>query len=707
LSIFALGALLVYLLSTASTSASIFSRELPMLLGLGVAMVLGLASIVGYQLVSLRRRMRAGVFGSKLTLRLVLLFSLVAVMPGVLVYAVSVQFLAKSIESWIDVRVDKALEGGLSLARANLENMLRELRRKADSMAVSLGDPDVGNVRLRLNTLRDQAAVHEVTLLTPDGKILAYASEDAALLPRLPPSSILRKARTEQAYMASEPGKSGGFLLRVVIALNRVSGETALLQLLHPVPDPIAADAKAVETIYEEYQQLTLSRLGLKRLYGLALTLSLLLALLLALLMAIRFSERLSAPLGFLEAGTRAVAQGDFSQRNPIQGRDELSILTGSFNTMTRQLADAKEETERKQQEVNNAKAYLEGVLVNLSAGVMSFDVEFMLRAANRSAQQILGVDLQQFVGIPFDQWREPLLGVFAQVVRKGFADAVEGSWARQVEVPSAAGIRVLLLRGTSLTVESEPGYVLVFDDITHLLQAQRYAAWGEVAQRLAHEIKNPLTPIQLSAERLHQRLVDKVDAQDAEILSRSTRTIVAQVAALKNMVDAFSQYARSPEPNLLPLDLNLLVPEVLDLYNFQRDAVRLELDTRLPRVLGDAARLRQVIHNLLQNSVHAVSDRADPEIAISTQAQGPMAKLVVSDNGTGFPEQIFARVFEPYVTTKSKGTGLGLAIVKKIVEEHEGRIEVANLPAGGASVSVWLPLAREVPHQLAGGVSR
>jgi nitrogen fixation/metabolism regulation signal transduction histidine kinase len=263
------------------------------------------------------------------------------------------------------------------------------------------------------------------------------------------------------------------------------------------------------------------------------------------------------------------------------------------------------------------------------------------------------------------------------------------------------------LLRGTSLTVESEPGYVLVFDDITHLLQAQRYAAWGEVAQRLAHEIKNPLTPIQLSAERLHQRLVDKVDAQDAEILSRSTRTIVAQVAALKNMVDAFSQYARSPEPNLLPLDLNLLVPEVLDLYNFQRDTVRLELDTRLPWVLGDAARLRQVIHNLLQNSVHAVSDRTDPKIAISTQAQGPMAKLVVSDNGTGFPEQIFARVFEPYVTTKSKGTGLGLAIVKKIVEEHEGRIEVANLPAGGASVSVWLPLAREMPHQLAGGVSR
>jgi nitrogen fixation/metabolism regulation signal transduction histidine kinase len=706
ISVFSLGAVLVYLLSTASTSASVLSRQLPMLLGLGVAIVIGLASIVGYQLVALRRRVRAGVFGSKLTLRLVLLFSLVAVMPGVLVYAVSVQFLAKSIESWIDVRVDKALEGGLSLARANLENMLRELRRKAEPMALALGDPDVGNVRMRLATLRDQAAVHEAALFTPDGKILAYAGETAPLLPPLPPASILRKARMEQAYMAIEPGKTGGFLLRVVVALNKVSGDTVLLQLLHPVPDSIAADAQAVETIYQEYQQLTLSRLGLKRLYGLALTLSLLLAMLLALLMAIRFSERLSAPLGFLEAGTRAVAQGDFSQRHPIRGHDELAILTGSFNTMTRQLADAKEETERKQQEVNSAKAYLEGVLGNLSAGVVSFDQNFKLRAANRSAQQILGVDMQQLMGFGFDQGNHSRLSAIAHAVEDGFASAHEESWARQVEVPGVAGTQVLLLRGTRLTLESQPGYVLVFDDITHLLQAQRYAAWGEVAQRLAHEIKNPLTPIQLSAERLHQRLVEKLGAADADMLTRSTRTIVTQVAALKNMVDAFSRYARSPEPNMQLLDLNRLVPDVLDLYDLPRHPVRLELDAHLPPITGDATRLRQVIHNLLQNSAHAVVDRADAEIVITTSSLGDYARLIIRDNGSGFPEQILARVFEPYVTTKTKGTGLGLAIVKKIVEEHAGRIEVSNLHPRGASVCVWLPLASGTVQQLASGLA-
>ena len=703
LAIFMLGAVLVYFLSTASASASIFSRQLPMLLGLGVATVLGLAALVGYQLVGLRRRVRAGVFGSKLTLRLVMLFSLVAVMPGALVYAVSVQFLAKSIESWIDVRVDKALEGGLSLARANLENMLRELHKKADSMAAALGDPNSSNVRLRLNSLRDQAAVNEATLFTPDGKILAFAGEDSPLIPRLPPSSVLRKARMQQAYTASEQSTGGGILLRVVIPLHRIAGETVLLQLLQPVPDPIAADAKAVETIYEDYQQLVLSRLGLKRLYGLALTLSLLLALLLGLLMAIRFSERLSAPLGFLEAGTRAVAQGDFSQRDPVQGRDELAILTGSFNAMTRQLADAKDETERKQLEVNSAKAYLESVLTNLSAGVVSFDAKFRLRAANRSAQNILGGDLSQLIGVALDQWREPRLATVAEVVREGFSGARDQSWNRQVEVRGPSGIQVLLLRGTVLTLESEPGYVLVFDDITHLLQAQRYAAWGEVAQRLAHEIKNPLTPIQLSAERLHQRLAGKLASADAEMLARSTRTIVTQVSALKNMVDAFSHYARSPEPQLLPLDLNQLVPDVLDLYDFPRAVVRLELQPRLPKILGDAARLRQVIHNLLQNSQFAVQERASAVIVVTTSTQGKFVKLNISDNGTGFPEQILARAFEPYVTTKSKGTGLGLAIVKKIVDEHEGRIEVGNIEGGGASVAVWFPLAGSVMQRAAG----
>jgi two-component system, NtrC family, nitrogen regulation sensor histidine kinase NtrY len=513
---------------------------------------------------------------------------------------------------------------------------------------------------------------------------------------------VARQVRLQQPYRGVESDAERGLRLRVVIPVNRSSGETVLLQLVQPVPAQLARDAETVQGMYQDYQELSLSRQGLKRLYGLSLTLALLLALLTALVLAIVFSERLSAPLSILAAGTRAVAQGDFSQRHPVRSHDELGILTESFNTMTTQLAEARAQLLRNQDQLEEAKAYLESILAKLSAGVMSFDAEQRLRSANPSAEQILGVELAGLIGLHLREWgtHDVTLSEVGAAIAEAIDQGGNRSWEKQVEFGSDVGRKVLLLRGSTLQAGAESGVVLVFDDITRLLQAQRYAAWGEVARRLAHEIKNPLTPIQLSAERLTHRLADKLSAPDADMLSRATQTIVAQVAQLKGMVDAFSQYARSPEVHLETLDLNDLVREVLALYESHATGVVLDLDARLPPVEGDAARLRQVIHNLLQNAEQAVADLSGPRIVVSTRLNGAIAHLCVRDNGPGFPPNILARAFEPYVTTKTRGTGLGLAIVKKIVEEHNGHIEIRNREPSGAEISIELPTTGALAHR-------
>ena len=509
-----LGAIMLYLLSSASSNTPTFARDLQLPLFFGVALVLGLMVLVGYQLLALRRRLTAGLFGSKLTLRLVLLFSLVAVLPGALVYAVSVQFLNKSIESWFDVRVDKALEGGLSLGRTTLENLLKDLTLKAGGMGQALADASASQQIAVLNTLREQTAVDEAALFHPDGRIIAFSvSEGSGLVPQLIPRAVARKVLLQQPYRAVESVPDKGLRLRVVVPVNKLSGETGLLQLVQKVPPELARDAETVQSMYQEYQELSLSRQGLKRLYGLSLTLALLLALLSALALAIVFSERLSAPLSVLAAGTRAVAQGDFSQRHPVRSHDELGILTESFNTMTTQLAEARGELLRNQGQLEGAKAYLESILAKLSAGVLSFDGARRLRSANPSAEQILGVELTPLIGAGVGDWaqRDPRLAEIGSAIVRAIDQGGSEVWEAQIEFGSQSGKKVLLLRGSALQVGVESGFVLVFDDITRLLQAQRIAAWGEVARRLAHEIKNPLTPIQLSAERLTRRLAYKL----------------------------------------------------------------------------------------------------------------------------------------------------------------------------------------------------
>jgi len=708
-------AVMLFLLSTATANSQLFASHYRLLLALNAGLVLAMVAVISFQLWGLRRKLKAGVFGSKLALKLAIFFSLVAVLPGALVYAVSVQFMARSIESWFDVKIDKALEGGVALGRSTLDTALRDLSSRAEAMPVALAERPPAQQPGALNALRDRNQVAEAALFSPRGSVLAVSGSGIAAMPELSVSALLRQVRAQQAYSSIESLPDKGLYLRVVVPVNTLSltEDIRVLQVLQQVPPQMAAAAEVVQSGYRDYQELLLSRVGLKQLYGLTLTLTLLLGLLGSFALAIFLSEQLASPLSILAEGTAAVARGDFSQRATVSSGDELGVLTGSFNAMTRQLGDARAANQRTQTEIETAKAYLESVLGNLSSGVMSFDAQFCLRAANRSASDILGVSLGDFLGRALtsdDPGTSPLAKLGAEVHARFIEhdqEASDRAWEGQVEYTAKGARRMLLLRGSELKVDRErnadAGYVVVFDDVTGLIQAQRDAAWGEVARRLAHEIKNPLTPIQLSAERLHHKLASKLEPNDAQMLERSTQTIVNQVAALKRMVDAFSEYARSkPETETSEIDLNQLAREVLGLYESgpASTTIDAELSPGLPKVMGSPTQLRQVLHNLVQNAQDALSEAAAPRITIRTElapaasGQRTCVRLSVIDNGCGFQPSMLERVFEPYVTSKPKGTGLGLAIVKKIIEEHRGTIEVGNAQPHGARVSFTVPVA-------------
>ena len=693
-----LGTVFLFLLATASANTSLFAGNYTLLVVLNGVLVAVLMALVAYQLWRLRKNLKAGVFGSRLAARLVLLFALVAVLPGALLYGVSIQFLGKSIESWFDVRVDRALEGGLNLGRNALEYLLKETTNKATQLALTLEESERGGLVANLNRASEQAGIYEAALFSSTGGVLAVGGISGSMAtPEPPPPQALLRARVQKTFAAIEETPDQ-VLLRVVVPVNSSdpNGPLRVLQVVEQVPKQLQEDAKKVQAGYRDYQEISYSRGALKRLYALTLTLTLLLALFSALGLAVVLSEQFSLPLGLLAEGTRAVAQGDFSRRHPVQSRDELGVLTESFNTMTAQLAEAKQKGEESHRAVETTRAYLESILANLSAGVLAFDNAFRLRTANPSAAVILQQPLTDLIDVPLAEWgrRLPALDAFANLIAEGFRTGRDGQWQRQAQLAVSNHTRVLLMRGSGLPGEPAPGRVVVFDDVTELADAQRDAAWAEVARRLAHEIKNPLTPIQLSAERLAVKLSGKLDASDEETLSRATQTIVAQVAAMKHMVDDFAIYARQPRPGRMqPVDINALLLDVLGLYENLRPHVSLKLVDDNPIIQGEPTRLRQVFHNLLQNAIDAQADSATPAYDIAVEIRGSELALSIGDRGSGFPGDMIRRAFEPYVTTKAKGTGLGLAIVRKIVEEHHGRVTVENRPQNGALVTLYFPL--------------
>ena len=691
---------LLALLSGSSANTEVFSINYYALLGLTGLLALSLMGLVGYQLWRLRDKLKKKVFGAELTLRLVTFFTLIGVLPGILIYAVSVQFLDKSIESWFDVRVEKALEGGLNLGRSGLDNSLSELAKKAKFTALLLAEKQPGRYQQALDQLVDEKVAQEAALFTIKGDVIAFSSGSKAQLSDLPDPDLLRLTldKGEHAVIDTMPGRRLTLRTLVTVDSNVRTGGRYVLQFTQPVPKQIEEDADTVQTVYRDYQELTFSRLGLKRLYAITLTLSLLVVMLTAVSAAFFLSERFGSSLEALADGTRAVAQGNFTGQYPIRSSDELGALTGLFNQMIRQLSDAKTASELQQRQVMRAKGYLESVLTHLSSGVLGLDDDLRLRSVNTSAVQILGAPLHEMQRMNMAQIAEKfaLLNSFCRAINEAFTETPNGEWQRQIERLSKNGNQILLIRGTRLPPGSGAGYVVVFDDISHLLQAERQAAWGEVARRLAHEIKNPLTPIQLSAERLQHKLSNKLDEGGAKLLRNATQTIVSQVAAMKNMVNDFANYARGPALKLSRLDVHKLIKEVLGLYEANVIPITLNLEAAKSEVNGDATRLRQVIHNLLQNAQDALQGAEKPQISLHTEASNGEIHLYVEDNGAGFSENVLSNAFEPYITTKPKGTGLGLAIVKKIVEEHGGRIAIENKPGGGARVSIDLPLAEE-----------
>lgn len=724
----AVGIALIALLFRASSNNEFFAEHYPWLFALGIALTVGLLLLIAYQIYLLVKKLRGRVFGSKLTLRLMMVFALMAIIPGGLVYAISVQFLSRSIDSWFDVPVDKALESAVNLGKNVLDNALTDTLRRGREAAMRLASRDVvpGSRITKLGTvlpsdvemlrqLRLHYSFDEMTLFAVDGRPIASASltgNHAPIFVDKPTTEELRETIKKASIKMTETVSDRSIYSRVLIRMPTSEAEAAVqvLQVVLAIPANQVADAKIVENGFNDYLKLGLQREGLKRLFALTLTLALLLTLFSAIALSFFLSEKLSAPLSALAESTRAIAKGDFTKLNPVKSRDEFGVLTQSFNTMTRQLGEASDVVARKQQELENANTYLESILAHLTSGVMTLDARLYVNTINSNAERMLGFNHHALRGLKLPEWGEtqPQLQPLTEEITQQLATPRDKPWERQIAYNGPLGRRTLLVRATKLPATIDSGFVFVFDDITDLIQAQREAAWGEVARRLAHEIKNPLTPIQLSAERLQMKLAGKLPPVEQDILLRSTNTIVAQVGALKGMVDDFSLYSRSSRLKPAMLSLNELARDVLVLYESVMVVLDIQLADNLPLISADPALLRQVIHNLIQNALDACTSAVAPRITIATKLVGERVCLTVEDNGSGIRDDVKTRIFEPYVTTKPKGTGLGLAIVKKIIDEHRGTIIVTNVKPTGARVEIelqqqFVALSEEVANSAGG----
>ena len=698
---------LAFVLSFSNPDGSFYERNFVWLFWINVAVATLLALVIGLVALRLAVRLRRGKFGSRLLIKLAGIFALVGLLPGLVIYTVSYQFVSRSIEAWFDVKVAGALDAGLALGKGTLEALAADLAGKTRVAAERLADSGTSVLPLTLERLREQIGASEVSLVTASGQVLLTAGGAAASgPPERPAATLLRNARSAGTATQVEglddeslgPGSAGPRVRALVrvpsIQVSLAAGEDRLLMVTQPLARALAVNALAVQTAYSEYQQRALSRDSLRRMYIGTLTLTLALAVFAAVLLAIVLGNQLARPLLLLADGVRQVAAGDLTAKPIFTSGDELGGLTRSFAEMTAQVADARSQVQRGMGQLEAARTRLQTILDTLTAGVIVFDREGRIDTVNPGATRILQRPLSAWRGKRLSEL--PELQEFSNSVEERFellATSPEAGerdqWQESFELKRGDGATLsLLVRGATLPSEAK---LMVFDDITEVVSAQRSAAWAEVARRLAHEIKNPLTPIQLSAERLQHRLGHKLEGADQALLARSVNTIVSQVQAMQTLVNEFRDYARLPAAQMAPLDLNELAGEVLALYGQAQDNGLLvaRLDAGLPRIQGDATQLRQVIHNLVQNALDAVADRPDGQAELVTStARGEhgelrAVRLTVIDNGPGFDDKVLKRAFEPYVTTKTKGTGLGLAVVKKIADEHGARVRAANLHAG------------------------
>ncbi len=726
-SMVAIGMVLLYMLMQATNNRDLYERNYALLFYVNVAVAAVLFVAITWVAYRLYQRVRQGRFGSRLLVKLAAIFALVGFMPGLLIYVVSYQFVSRSIETWFDVKVEGALEAGLNLGRATLDTLSNEFTLKVRNASPQLNDVSEGSAGQQLEKLIDPLGASDIAIWTGSGKLVASAGQARIQLsPDKPSSAQFRSARSERfvtwidgledAAPDTEPNARIRVLVPLALSGLGLNPEPRFLLVSKALPRTLVANALAVDVANREYQERALAREGLKRMYIGTLTLSLFLAVFAAVLMAVVLGNQLARPLLVLAEGVSQVAAGDLRPKLAMQGRDELGGLTRAFATMTAQLADARQAVEHSMSQVDAARANLQTILDNLTAGVIVLGPNGELLSSNPGATRILKVPLAAHGG----QALASIAGLeeFGRAVQTQFGEFLSAKlehgldhWQNTFELGGNQApmhspfdrALTIVARGAELPGNSR---LLVFDDISEIVSAQRAQAWGEVARRLAHEIKNPLTPIQLSAERLEIKLSGKLEKTEQLILNKSVKTIVDQVDAMKRLVNEFRDYGRLPAAELQAVDLNALVQDVAHLYETETQCVpvALELDDQCPSVRGDAQQLRQVLHNLLQNAQDASETQAAENndvgpIVIRTvwqEAKGRV-RLSVLDQGSGFAEAILKRAFEPYVTTKIKGTGLGLAVVKKIADEHGSRVDVANrLVDGhivGAQVSLSLPV--------------
>ncbi len=718
----AISMVLLFLLTLATNNRALYERNYAWLFGVNVLVALLLLGVLLWIAVRLTLRLRKGRFGSRLLVKLAAIFGLVGLLPGVLIYVVSYQFVTRSIESWFDVKVEGALVAGVNLARVSLESQAADMAAKTRTASAQVAQVSSTSAGLMLERVRDQLGATDVVLWNAAGQPIGSAGQSRFNLnPERPSSSLLRTVRDQRSVTQIEglddltdPAALQMARVKVLVLVTSpglgLLTEPRFLQATLPLPSALVSNAIDVQEANREYQERALARGGLRRMYVGTLTLSLFLAVFGAVLLAVLLGNQLARPLLVLAEGVREVAAGNLSPKAALQGKDELGGLTRSFALMTQQLADARTAVEQSMVKVDASRSKLQTILDNLTAGVIVLGEQGRIRSSNPGATRILRAPMAAYEGRPLSE--VPGLAEFAAAVERHFAAFLGDRdhhgldhWQQPFELhasSSGAGQHAtsLVARGAELPDGTK---LLVFDDISEIVSAQRAQAWGEVARRLAHEIKNPLTPIQLSAERLEMKLSGKVPPPEQAILTKSVKTIVDQVDAMKRLVNEFRDYARLPAAELQSLDLNALVADVLHLYGEENASVpvKAELDPRCPRIAGDAQQLRQVVHNLLQNAQDATEQaRAEGRsdeflVRISTRVSetSGRVRLTISDSGTGFPAHILQRAFEPYVTTKARGTGLGLAVVKKIADEHGARIDLSNRMDGdvlrGAQVSL------------------
>lgn len=695
--LFGLILLSLQLMSSAMQESSELSAMYSWLLLFNTLGSVVLLVLVGANIYALLQHTKRREAGSRLTARMMSLFVVLALAPAIIVFYFSMQFLHQGIDSWFNVEIDRAMEDALELSQASLDQRMRGQLRQTEQLIDKLEGFSENAATLEIEHLRELSGASEMTLFSRQGRIIASSSNNPAdILPSLPEEHIWLQLRQNGFFMALAPVHDHELMVRVIVTVKSI--ESQYLQALYSVPVRIADLADSVEFASARYQEMSYLRSSLRMSFSLALSLVLLMSLLAAIWVAFISIRNITAPVKELVKGTKAVASGHYDQILPVMAQDDLGFLVESFNDMTNRIAQARDETRKVGVEVENQRAYLETILGNLTAGVISFDETFKIRTANQAAYRIFRVHVNQFVGKTLME----LVETYVELVEplKSIQHLLENAddiWQQRIAFLGPNGRQELLCRGTPLFSQEgfRVGSVVVFDDVTDLIQAQKNAAWGEVARRLAHEIKNPLTPIQLSAERLQLKLANKLDSSDGAILQRSIQTIVQQVEAMKEMVDDFSEYAKPSKKQSVNVNISHLIQEVLALYTL-REGVRFKAryQSGLQIVNGDPVSIRQVIHNLIKNSLEAVGLEGLIEINVHRVLKNntDYIEIALYDNGAGIKEDQVEKIFEPYVTTKVKGTGLGLAIVKKIIEDHGGAIWVDNGRKVGAGFIIQLP---------------